>query len=195
VIWLLDRFPNIEYLVDLHSYGEMILHSWGSDENQSDDPQMNFRNPHFDGLRGRIHDDVYREYILAEDAKLAAHLGQQMADAIRRVRGRNYKVKPGVGLYPTSGSSDDYAYSRHLVNRHKGKIIAFLFEYGRAQDFSRCAGLSASSSGLVRGMDRDAKATRQQSTKTLPNKAISGEPNAEEEGNGSAAADSLRVMV
>jgi hypothetical protein len=133
VIWLLDRFPNIEYLVDLHSYGEMILHSWGSDENQSDDPQMNFRNPHFDGLRGRIHDDVYREYILAEDAKLAAHLGQQMADAIRRVRGRNYKVKPGVGLYPTSGSSDDYAYSRHLVNRHKGKIIAFLFEYGRSR--------------------------------------------------------------
>jgi hypothetical protein len=44
-------------------------------------------------------------------------------------------------------------------------------------------------------MDRDAKATRQQSTKTLPNKAISGEPNAEEERNGSAAADPLRVMV
>jgi murein tripeptide amidase MpaA len=29
VIWLLDRFPNIRYLVDLHSYGETILHSWG----------------------------------------------------------------------------------------------------------------------------------------------------------------------
>ena len=62
VIWLLDRFPNIRYLVDLHSYGETILHSWGTDENQSDDPRMNFRNPSYDGMRGRTHDDIYREY-------------------------------------------------------------------------------------------------------------------------------------
>ena len=44
VIWLLDRFPNIRYFVDLHSYGETILHSWGSDDNQSDNPRMSFRN-------------------------------------------------------------------------------------------------------------------------------------------------------
>jgi hypothetical protein len=59
VIWLLDRFPNIRYFVDLHSYGETILHSWGSDQNQSDDPRMSFRNPAYDGKRGLIHDDVY----------------------------------------------------------------------------------------------------------------------------------------
>ena len=51
VIWLLDRFPNIRYMVDLHSYGEAILHSWGSDENQSKDPRMNFRNRVYDGKR------------------------------------------------------------------------------------------------------------------------------------------------
>jgi hypothetical protein len=38
-----------------------------------------------------------------------------MADAIRRLRGREYKVKQAVGLYPTAGA-DDYAYSRHLVD-------------------------------------------------------------------------------
>ena len=52
VIWLTpDRFPNIRYFVDLHSYGESILHSLRSDENQSDDPRMNFRNPAYDEAR------------------------------------------------------------------------------------------------------------------------------------------------
>jgi murein tripeptide amidase MpaA len=133
VIWLLDHYPNIQYLVDLHSYGEMILHNWGADQNQSADPQMNFRNTRFDGMRGRIHDDVYREYIPAEDAKLAARIGRQMAGAIRRVRGREYKVRPSVGLYPISGSSNDYAYSRHLVDPRKGKIIAYIYEFGRSR--------------------------------------------------------------
>jgi len=133
VIWLLDRFPNIRYLVDLHSYGETILHSWGTDENQSDDPRMNFRNPRYDGMRGRINDHVYREYFPAADAKLAARMGKRMADAIRRVRGREYKVKQAVGLYPTAGASDDYAYSRHLVDRRKAKIIACTIEWGRSR--------------------------------------------------------------
>ncbi len=132
VIWLLDRFPNVRYLVDLHAYGETILHSWGTDENQSDDPRMGFRNPRYDGMRGRINDNVYREYLPAADAKLMARMGQRMADAIRRVRGRDYKVKQSVGLYPTAGSSDDYAYSRHLVDRRKGKIIAYTVEWGRS---------------------------------------------------------------
>ena len=55
-----------------------------------------------------------------------------MAYAIKQVRGRKYKVKQSVGLYPTAGSSDDYAYSRHLVDRHKGKIIGFTIEWGRS---------------------------------------------------------------
>jgi murein tripeptide amidase MpaA len=133
VIWLLDRFPNIRYLVDLHSYGETILHNWGTDENQFDDPRMNFRNPRYDGMRGRINDHVYREYLPAGDAKLATRMGKRMADAIRRVRGREYKVKQSVGLYPTAGASDDYAYSRHLVDRRKGKIIAYTMEWGRSR--------------------------------------------------------------
>jgi murein tripeptide amidase MpaA len=133
VIWLLDRFPNVRYLVDLHSYGEKILHSWGTDENQSYDPKMNFRNPRYDGMRGRIHDDVYREYCPVADAKLAAQMGKLMAKAIRRVRGREYKVEQSVGLYPTAGASDDYAYSRHLLDRRKAKIIAYTIEWGRSR--------------------------------------------------------------
>ena len=133
VIWLLDRFPNIRYFVDLHSYGETILHSWGSDENQSDDPRMNFRNPAYDGKRGLIHDDVYREHIAAADERTAVRMGRYMAAAIERVRGRKYRVQQSVGLYPTAASTDDYAYSRHIVDPRKGKIIAFTMEWGRSR--------------------------------------------------------------
>ena len=132
VIWLLDRFPGIRYLIDLHSYGETILHSWGSDDNQSHDPRMSFQNRAYDGKRGLIHDDVYREHISAADQKEAVRMGRHMAAAIAKVRGRKYRVQQSVGLYPTAASSDDYAYSRHLLDRKKGKIIAFTMEWGRS---------------------------------------------------------------
>lgn len=133
VIWLLDRFPRIRYLVDLHSYGETILHSWGSDQNQSDNPRMSFRNRAYDGKRGRLGDNIYREYMPAADEKVAVRMGRHMARAIERVRGHEYRVKQSVGLYPTAGASDDYAYSRHLVDPKKGKIFAFTVEWGRSR--------------------------------------------------------------
>jgi murein tripeptide amidase MpaA len=132
VIWLLDRFPNIRYLVDLHSYGESILHSWGSDETQSNDPAMNFRNRAYDGKRGKLFDDVYREYFPPRDKQAAQDIARRMAAAIKIVRGRKYQVKPSVGLYPTAGATDDYAYSRHFVDRRKGKIIPLTVEWGRS---------------------------------------------------------------
>jgi carboxypeptidase T len=133
VIWLLDQYPQVQYFVDVHSYGETILHSWGGDENQSDDPDMNFANPEYDGKRGRLHDKAYREYIPAEDAKLVARMGRNMAKTIEKVRGRKYRVQQSVGLYPTSGGSDDYAYSRHLIEPGKTKTIAYTVEFGRSR--------------------------------------------------------------
>jgi len=133
VIWLLDRFPRIRYLIDLHSYGETILHSWGTDQNQSDNPRMNFRNRAYDGKRGLIHDDLYREHIARADEKAAVSMGRSVAAAIERVRGRKYRVQQSVGLYPTAASTDDYAYSRHLVDPKKAKIIAFTMEWGRTR--------------------------------------------------------------
>lgn len=133
VIWLLDRFPQINYFIDLHSYGETLLHSWGSDQNQSHDPEMSFKNKRYDGKRGLIHDDVYREHMPAADEKLAVALGKKLAAAIEQVRGRKYRVEQSVGLYPTAGSTDDYAYSRHFVDPAKAKIIAYTMEWGRTR--------------------------------------------------------------
>ena len=56
-----------------------------------------------------------------------------MASAIALVRGRRYQVKQSVGLYPTAGSSDDYAYSRHFADGSKKKLIAYTIEWGRSR--------------------------------------------------------------
>jgi len=41
-VWMFDNFANIRYFIDVHSYSEDILYSWGDDQDQSQKPQMNF---------------------------------------------------------------------------------------------------------------------------------------------------------
>src|SRR5262245_2603418 len=57
IVWLLDEHPDIGFQVDLHSYGELIMHSWGDDENQSRRAGMAFSNEEYDGHRGAPGDD------------------------------------------------------------------------------------------------------------------------------------------
>ena len=121
VIWLLDRYPQIRYFVDLHAYGETILHSWGTDENQSDNPTMNFANAAFDGKRGRIHDDDYREHIDPDDERQAIRLARRMSSAIALVRGRSTRCSSRLDSTRQPACSDDYAYSRHLTDVAKTK--------------------------------------------------------------------------
>jgi len=136
VTWLLDRVPSVGYFIDVHSFGEDILYTWGDDDDQTIDPSMNFRNPAFDGKRG-ITDSTpggdpakYKEYLPAADLDGAVHLGTVMRDAIAAAHGRQYSVKGAVGLYPTSGTSDDYAYSRSFVDATKGKVLGYTIEWG-----------------------------------------------------------------
>jgi murein tripeptide amidase MpaA len=130
VVWILDHVPNIRFFIDLHSFGEDILYSWGDDEDQSTNPDMNFRNPAYDRRRGSKGDTAYREYIAQSDRELAIRLANGIRDAIRTVRGRTYTVQPSFALYPTAGASDDYAYSRHLVDHNKPKVLSYTIEWG-----------------------------------------------------------------
>lgn len=134
--WIFDNFPNICLFIDLHSYSEDILYSWGDDDNQTNDTSMNFQNPAYNGSRG-ITDasglpgaSAYKEYIPLSDLSRAIDLANTFHDGIRAVRGTTYTVKPAVNLYPTAGTSDDYAYSRHLVDSTKEKVIAYTLEWG-----------------------------------------------------------------
>jgi murein tripeptide amidase MpaA len=129
VVWLLDEHPEISYLVDVHSYGELIMYSWGDDENQTIDASMNFINDEWDGKRG-VFEDEYREFLPDGDRELLVRLGEAMASGIEAARGHSYRVQQSANLYPTAGTSDDYAYSRHLVDPALNKVLAFTVEWG-----------------------------------------------------------------
>ena len=134
--WLLDRYPSVGYFIDIHSFGEDILYNWGDDDDQVTDPSMNFSDPAYDGKRG-IPDstpggdpDKYREYIPADDRHTLITLGTMTRDAIQAAHGRPYTLKQSVGLYPTSGTSDDYAYSRSFLDSSKDTVLGYTIEWG-----------------------------------------------------------------
>jgi murein tripeptide amidase MpaA len=131
VRWLLDTHENIGFFVDVHSYGELVLYSWGDDENQVDAPDQNFLNPAFDGKRGVVGDSVYREFIPSGDQAAVRQLAEGMNAALAAVRGGSYSVEQAVGLYPTSGASDDYSFSRHRADPDRRKVYAFTVEFGQ----------------------------------------------------------------
>ncbi len=129
-VWMLDQFPNIRYFIDIHSYSEDILYNWGDDTDQTTDPSMNFQNAAFNGKRGIATDTAYKEFINDADRTATIALANRMRDAIKTVRGRTYTVEQSVGLYPTAGTSDDYAFSRHIVDSSKAKVYSYTIEWG-----------------------------------------------------------------
>jgi len=127
---LLTNYPNIDCMMDVHSFSQLVLYPWGDDENQSTDPAMNFHNPAFDGLRGTAGDALYKEYIPSADAEWFEATGERVRDAIAAVRGRVYTVEQSIALYPTTGTAHDYAYSRHIVDVNTHRVYAYTLETG-----------------------------------------------------------------
>ncbi|MGH2524646.1 MAG: M14 family metallopeptidase, partial [Anaerolineales bacterium] len=129
---LLETYPNIECVIDVHSYSEVILHPWGDDENQFTNTSMNFMNPAYNGLRGTVGDTRYKEHIRSADHNWLVDAANDMRDAIAAVRGRTYTVMQSALLYNSgvSGSSKDYAFSRHLADGSKSKVYAYTLETG-----------------------------------------------------------------
>jgi murein tripeptide amidase MpaA len=130
VRWLLEQYP-VKCFMDVHSYSELILYPWGDDVNQSTDPTMNFTNPAYNGLRGNPSDSIYKEYIPSSDLNAYVNTGTRIRDAVAAVRGRTYTLEQSVGLYPTSGTSDDYIYSRFFANAATRKVRGYTLETGR----------------------------------------------------------------
>ncbi len=130
VRWLIDSFPGLACMVDVHSFSELVLYPWGDDQNQTTDPNQNFQNPAFDGQRGTPGNN-YKEYIPAADLSAHQAMGNRIRNGIAAVRGRNFTVQQSIDLYPTTGTWHDYAYARKFVETGRRRILGFTLETAR----------------------------------------------------------------
>ena len=138
VQWLVDQFPNARYFVDVHSYTGDVLHPWGDDENQTTDASKSFKNTAWDHQRG-VAGDAYGEYVPAVRLAELQTAANVMRDGINAVRGQGYVSKQGFWLwgstYPTSGTSEDWAFTREFLMPGRGKLSGFVIEFNKVQDF------------------------------------------------------------
>lgn len=151
VRWMIDSFTNVACMVDVHSYSELVLYPWGDDENQSSDPNQNFRNPAFDGQRGIV-GSGYKEYIPAADLHAHVTTADRIRDGIAAVRGRVYTVEESISLYPTTATAHDYAYARNFIDTGRRRILGFTLETARAfqpPDAEKDSVISEVSAGLM----------------------------------------------
>ncbi|KAK8061296.1 hypothetical protein PG994_007662 [Apiospora phragmitis] len=141
--WVMDYFPKIRWYHDLHSFAGVVLYSWGSDENQARRPGMNFLNSTYDAVRGLIPDDpsagiVYGEYTPSTDWSENVYAAMRTGNAMDAATGRHYEVQQAAYLYPTSGASDDYSYSRHFAYPGLNLVHEFTVEFGFGDENATC---------------------------------------------------------
>ena len=130
------------HFLDVHSYSRAILFPWGMDDDQGRDPSESFRNPDWD--RGGPHGGrdgvggVYGEFLPSDLAAAHQAIGRRMRDAIRDQAGSDpvarrrsmYTVKQALGLYPTTGTSDDWCAGLGMLDEQGLQIHAFCLECG-----------------------------------------------------------------
>ncbi|KAK3312587.1 hypothetical protein B0H66DRAFT_506214 [Apodospora peruviana] len=131
-----DKFPKIRWFMDVHSAAGDILYSWGDDENQSTNTAMNFLSSTYDGKRGIVGDTAYKEYIPSADATNVKKVADATVAAMKAVGGRSYITQQAVGLYATSGATDDYAFSRYWSKSGQvNKVYGYTMEFGYSTNF------------------------------------------------------------
>jgi hypothetical protein len=135
IAWVFDQFPRIRWYMDIHSARGDFLYSWGDDNNQNFDPDHNFRNPRWDGQRGVLGKEDYREWIDESDFGAVRNVASRVSRVMESVGGRNYWPEQSVGLYATSGASDDYAFSRFTASPGTNKVYGFTMEFGYSTNF------------------------------------------------------------
>jgi carboxypeptidase T len=130
------------HFMDVHSYSRAILFPWGMDDDQGVDPDQSFRNRDWDrdgahggrdGVGGR-----YGEFLPGDLSAAHQAIGRRMHDAIRDQAGSDptarrrsiYTVKQALGLYPTTGTSDDWCVGLSMLVGSDRPILGFCLECG-----------------------------------------------------------------
>lgn len=130
-----SQFPKIRWFMDIHSAVGDLLYSWGDDEDQTTTSTMNFMNSAHDGKRGPVGDTLYKEYIPAQDLTNIKNVASKTVAAMKAVGGRQYNSQQAVGLYATSGATDDYAYSRFWQVPGANKVYSYTLEFAPSGNF------------------------------------------------------------
>lgn len=148
---------RVRWFLDVHSAARLVLYPWGMDRNGSADATQSFTNPDWDrggprGGRDGIRGNAYDEYVpddppdrLASNQRLYT---ETIAEAILRCGGvgpaadpaavsrSRYTPQQSIGLYPTTGDSTSYAFSRQFLPPAErwGPVYAFTIECGSEND-------------------------------------------------------------
>lgn len=135
VAWVMDKYPDLSWFLDLHSFGGDVLYSWGDDNSQTTDPAQNFLNATYNGKRGFLGtdpaDSVYREFIEAKDFRDQELISTRMSAAMSKAGSIKYSPQQSADLYPTSGGSTDYSLSGYYGQKCNAKRIQGLtIEFG-----------------------------------------------------------------
>jgi len=130
---LLDSFP-ITYYLDLHSFTQKVMYPWGIETTQTTDSAKNFHNAAWDHKRDGILGTTYEEYF-PNSAPLKLQdrhkdLAKAMHDKIEDATGADYTVSTSLDMYPCTGTSDDYAFSRQFLSSDAPTMYAFSLEFG-----------------------------------------------------------------
>lgn len=141
--WVMDTFSKVRWFLDLHSYAGDILYSWGSDDNQSKYSYMNFLNSSYDATRGILTDtpgtgNGYGEYSPTAELNDNVAAADRIGTAMSTASGSDYTVMQASELYPTSGASDDYSYSRHFANTSLNLVHGYTVEFGFGNSAASC---------------------------------------------------------
>jgi murein tripeptide amidase MpaA len=141
--WVFDTYSRVRWFIDLHSYAGDVLYSWGSDDNQSNYPYMNFLNSSYDGVRGILSDTPgsgrgYGEYVPSAEGTANLAAARSLASGLTSGGGRTYGAIQASDLYPTSGASDDYSYSRHFADTSLNLVHGYTVEFGFGNSGASC---------------------------------------------------------
>lgn len=130
-----STFPKIRWFMDIHSAVGDLLYSWGDDDDQTTSSTMNFLNSAYDGKRGTVGDSAYKEYIPSQDLTNIRTVSTATVNAMKAVGGRSYSSQQAVGLYATSGATDDYAFSRYWQVSGANKVYGYTLEFAPSGNF------------------------------------------------------------
>ncbi|MEO8209581.1 MAG: M14 family zinc carboxypeptidase [bacterium] len=128
VKFIFDYNLGIEFFVDIHSGGNLILYNWSNDMYQSENEDMSFKNCTYWGMYGNRFDIKYLEYVCKDDTAIRIKLAEKMNEGIFGVNGVIYQIQPSINYDPVSGSSTDYFDSLSYVDKSKPKVHSYTIE-------------------------------------------------------------------